>query len=460
MIDAGLLDPLAQGTRARELTSDAAFVSAMVETEVALTGALVDAGLAPEWMREVCAGLADAGSAGLDLEKLAEESRGGGNPVIPLLRHLSAVAEQLRDGASDYLHVGATSQDILDTAAMLTARAVCEEVLAQLRQVGAALAALAQTHRATPMAGRTLGQHASPTTFGFVVAGWLDGVTGAITALDRTNHMLPLQYGGSVGTLDALEQWTSARGGTAPSIAAAFAARLGLRLPPISWHTTRAPVLAMASALAGAMAAIGVIAIDVGVLARTEIAELAEGRSGTGSGEGGSSAMPHKNNPVAAVLISAAARRSPHLLGSLYASALSEDQRPMGAWHAEWLPLRDLERTAVASASAAAALVSHLVVDEKRMSANLELTGGRIESERIATVLAASMGRRAAFARVEEASGQPDDSALAALLPSHGRGYVGAGSGDYALAAIDRVVEAFRAVDPARAARSARSAPS
>ncbi|GAB3605721.1 3-carboxy-cis,cis-muconate cycloisomerase [Conyzicola nivalis] len=457
MIDAGLLDPLAQGSRALELTGDAAFLAAMVRVELALSRALVDTGVAPEWMLEVCDGLETAEP---DVVAIASASRAGGNPVIPLVTWLGAAADALHHGASDHVHLGATSQDILDTAAMLVARAVCDEVLARLKEAGASLASLVETHRATPMVARTLGQHAAPTTFGFVAAGWLDGVTTAIDGLHRVRGGLPVQLGGAVGSLAALSRAATARGSSADEVAAAVARRLGLRLAPISWHTNRAPVLDVAAALAAAVAAVGVVAVDVAVLARTEIGELVEG------GGGGSSAMPHKRNPITAVLVTAAARRTPHELAALHASALSEDQRPTGAWHAEWLPLRELERSAVSAAHGAATLIAGLEVNVARMAANLALTGGLIFSERVSAVLAETVGGAAAFALVGEASreavvsGRPLSEVVAEAIAAgpYDRGardavaaaFAGDSDSDSdtaaADAAIDRVLAAYRAV--------------
>jgi 3-carboxy-cis,cis-muconate cycloisomerase len=393
--DVGLLDPLVQGTRALELTDDSAFLAAMAETEVALCGALVDVGLAPKWMLRVCTSLAAP-----ELLPIALAARHGGNPVIPLVDALKAAAEAEHPGASNYVHLGATSQDILDTATMLVARSVCLEVVHQLTILGDSLARLAETHRSTPMVARTLGQHAARTTVGFVLAGWLDGVTSAVEAIDRVGPAIPLQLGGAVGTRAVLDGVGAEHGVAADAVVAALARRLGLRASGLPWHSNRAPVLTIAGALAQAVAAVGVIGLDVGVLSRTEIAEVSE------RGGGGSSAMPHKSNPVSAVLITAAARRAPHALAAVYSAALTEDQRAMGAWHAEWLPLRELERIAVATTSGTAALVDGLHVDTERMATNLNITHGLIDSERVSTALAAVLPRAEAFDLVRRAASE------------------------------------------------------
>jgi 3-carboxy-cis,cis-muconate cycloisomerase len=403
--DVGLLNPLAHGTGQSELTSDASWLQAMVDVELALTRALIDAGLVPEWMNAVCESLTDAAS--LDLAAIAAAGRGGGNPVIPLVKHLGAAAEAAHPGASDHIHVGATSQDILDTAAMVIAHRVTGEIRMQLTQLADTLAALADEHRQTVMAGRTLGQQASPTSFGFVAAGWLDAVLSTLEALDRARAGLPVQLGGAVGNLAVLTEIArSRRRDAAPAtvveeVAAGFARRLDLANPPLSWHTNRVVVTELASVLAQAVGVVGAFALDITVLSRTEIAEVSEK---LGPGEGGSSAMPHKRNPVTAVLITGAARQAPGLLATLYGSLLAEDQRPSGAWHAEWQPLRELERLALSAVTGAASLAERLDVDAERMRANLELTDGLVFSERVTTILAEALGKTTAFELVTRAS--------------------------------------------------------
>jgi 3-carboxy-cis,cis-muconate cycloisomerase len=403
--DFGLLDPLGQGGRAAELVGDGAWLQAMVDVEVALVRALVHAELAPASMERVAAGLAFA--ADLDGPAIAAAGRSGGNPVIPLVKQLGARAESLETGASDFVHVGATSQDILDSAAMGVARAAIAAIGHSLRETCAGLATLANLHRGTPLPGRTLGQHASPTSFGLVVAGWLDGILGSLARLESVGSRLPLSFGGSVGTLGVLlEIARSRRPAVAPetvveSVLADLARRLSLRNPDLPWHTNRAPVVELAGALAEVVGAIGTMAVDIGLLSRTEIAELSER---LGHGEGSSSAMPHKRNPVTSVLLVAAARQAPGLAATVLSAQVAEDQRPSGAWHSEWAALRDLERVAIEASAAAASLVFRLEVDVERMRSNLDLTDGLIYSERVSTVLAESIGKSDAFELVAAAS--------------------------------------------------------
>lgn len=433
-VDVGLLDPLGHGTRQDELTGDHAWLAAMVAAELALSRALVDAGLAPDWMREVCATLAEG--AWLDdaaIQTIAAEGRSGGNPVIPLVRHLGQAADAVRAGASDHIHVGATSQDILDTAAMVIAGTVLSELDGQLRALAEHLDRLAQDHRTTPMAGRTLGQQAAPTSFGFVVAGWLDAVLWALARTTPIRAGLPAQLGGAVGNLTVLDEVAAASasaagGAPAPgsrvdAVLAAYAGRLGLARPLLSWHTNRLVVAELAAFLAEVTGLVGKIALDVTVLARTEIGEVTER---LGVGEGGSSAMPHKRNPVTAVLIVSAARQTPGLLATVHGSLLADDQRPAGAWHAEWLPLRDLERHAISAITAMPSLVARLDVDRERMAANLDATNGLIFSERVSAVLTETLGKTAAFRLVEKAAAEtvatnrPLQVVLSGLLAAEG----------------------------------------
>jgi 3-carboxy-cis,cis-muconate cycloisomerase len=403
--DFGLLDPLSHDSRSRELTSDGAWLQAMVDVEVALIRSLVRARLVPDWMDDVAESISFASD--LDAGAIAADGRGGGNPVIPLVKQLGAHADQRRAGASDSVHVAATSQDVLDSAAMLVSRHSITEISRQLDTLAGSLAQLANLHRASPLAGRTLGQHASPTSFGLVVAGWLDGVLGARRRLDEVNAALPLQFGGSVGTLGVLFDIARARRTDAApdqvvsEVVVDLAGRLALHAPDSPWHTNRIPIVELGAALAGVVGAIGSMAIDISVLSRTEIAEVSER---LGAGEGSSSAMPHKRNPVTAVLLVASARRAPALVATLFDSLVAEDQRPSGAWHAEWTALRELLRLAIDAATAAVSLAGRLEVDVERMRSNLEFTDGLIYSERVATILAETLGKSDAFELVAEAS--------------------------------------------------------
>lgn len=353
--------------RAGELMSDRALLQSMVAVESAWLQALAAAGLAP------------AQTAGADLrrllepqdaERLALTAEDGGNPVIGLVALLRERAEA---SVRRWIHCGLTSQDVLDTALMLTVRDVVDDLTHQLAEQVSTLSGLAETYRRTPMAARTLTQHAVPITFGAKAAGWLNGVVDAASRLATLD--IPAQIGGAGGTLAATTELATLRSGRDSSVQVSVqllqttAAALGLavRMP---WHTSRAPVTAAADAFVGCTDAWGRIASDVVTLARPEIAELGEPAT---AGRGRSSSMPQKRNPVLAILIRRAAIAAPALAATLHtAAALAHDERPDGAWHAEWDTLRMLARRAVVAGSQCSELLAGLTVHPERMAANLD----------------------------------------------------------------------------------------
>ncbi|MFD5456202.1 3-carboxy-cis,cis-muconate cycloisomerase [Streptomyces olivaceus] len=374
-----LLAPGWAGSPVASATGDRAYLRALLDAEAALTRAQAAVGAAPAEAADAVSGAADP--AAFDARSLAERARAGGNPVIPLVADLTAA---VGEPYGPYVHRGATSQDVLDTATTLVAARALDLLLSDLTRTERALARLAAEHRDTPMAGRTLTQHAVPTTFGLKAAGWRTLVLDARDRITAVRDTLPVQLGGAAGTLAAF----GAYGATDPvGLTAAYARELGLRAPLLPWHTLRTPVADLAGCLAFAAGALGKIAADVLTLARTEIGEVAEGSGG------GSSAMPHKANPVRSTLIAAAARRAPQLAATLYGSLVAEDERPAGAWHAEWESLRDLLRLTGGAARDAAGLTERLRVRPDVMRAHLELTHGLIVSERLSAELAPVLGR-------------------------------------------------------------------
>ncbi|GAB7188294.1 3-carboxy-cis,cis-muconate cycloisomerase [Kitasatospora sp. Ki12] len=380
--DVGLLSPVRAGSAVETATGDVAFLQAMLDAEAALTRAQARLGHAPA--SAAAAVDAAARAERFDVRDLALRARAGGNPVIPLVADLTAAVP---DDAAPFVHRGATSQDILDTAAMLVAARSRPPILADLHRTAEALALLAAGHRDTPMPGRTLTQHAVPTTFGLKAAGWRSLVLDAADRLSAVR--LPAQLGGAAGTLAAFETLARAPG-SGPGLVEAYARDLGLDAPVLPWHTLRTPVADLAAALAFTAVALGKAAADVLVLSRTEIGEVAEGSGG------GSSAMPHKANPVRATLIAAAARQAPALAAVLLGSLAAEDERAAGAWHAEWQTLRELLRLTGGAARAASELADGLQVFAHRMRDNLDLTRGLVVSERLAAELGEPLGRRAA----------------------------------------------------------------
>ena len=403
--DTGLLSPGWAGSPAASATSDTAYLRALLDAEAALPRAQAGLGLAPTEAAEAVDTAAGSLSA-FDVRSIALRARAGGNPVIPLVADLTAA---VGTEYGPYVHRGATSQDILDTATMLVAARTLDLILTDLDRTARALARMAADHRDTAMPGRTLTQHAVPTTFGLKAAGWRSLVLDARDRLTAVRHSLPAQLGGAAGTLAAFTVFGTT---DTQALVAAYARELGLAEPALPWHTLRTPVADLAGALAFTTGALGKLAADVLTLARTEIAEVSEGSGG------GSSAMPHKANPVRSTLIAAAARRTPQLAATLYGALVAEDERPAGAWHAEWEPLRELLRVAGGAARDAVELTEALRVHPDVMRQHLDLTHGLIVSERLAAELAPVLGRARAKALLTEVAARTytEGRSLAELL--------------------------------------------
>jgi 3-carboxy-cis,cis-muconate cycloisomerase len=336
-LSSDLFGPIFVPDEIREAVSGRAWLQAMLDAERALAVATgVD-------------GVADACDASLyDIDALAREGRAAGNPVEPLVRALRE-----RSGV-DRAHVGATSQDVLDTAAMLVARNARTLIVPELDSVARACADLAEQHRSTVMAARTLLQQAVPTTFGLKAAGWL------VDALEARRRLVDWQptaeLGGAVGTLALLED----RG---IEVLSTYARELNLAEPVLPWHASRAPVRELVAALAAVAGACSKVALDVVLLAQTEVAEVRVPPGGV------SSTMPHKRNPVPAVLARACARRVHALVATF--TWEHEHERAAGAWHAEWEPLSDVLALTGGAAAHVRETLEGLEVDAERMRTNL-----------------------------------------------------------------------------------------
>jgi 3-carboxy-cis,cis-muconate cycloisomerase/3-oxoadipate enol-lactonase len=392
----GLLGRLFAGSRADAELTDRAVLQAMLDAERALAAAAADAGIVPPAAAAAIAAACDAGR--FDPADLGRRALDAGNPVVPLVRDLTRAVERAAGPeAARWVHHGATSQDIMDTAASLVAFRALGPILDDLDGAAGACARLATDHRATAMAGRTLGQQALPTTFGLKAAGWLAALDEAAAGLDRVRRRrLAAQLGGAAGTLASLGP-----GGAA--VAGRYAARLGLGEPALPWHTDRVRVAELAGALGAAAGAMAKVALDVTLLAQTELGEVTEAAGGD---RGGSSTLPHKRNPVGAVLVTAATRRVPGLVATLLGSMAQEQERATGAWHAEWQPLAELLRLVGAAALRTRELLDGLQVHAGRMRANLEATGGLLLAERVAGELAGALGREAADDLVRRLGGE------------------------------------------------------
>ncbi|MBD3005206.1 adenylosuccinate lyase family protein [Streptomyces sp. 5-10] len=410
--DVGLLSPVRAGTPAETTTSDGAWLQAMLDAEAGLVRAQARLGLVPEAAARTITDLARAEH--LDVVEIARLARGAANPVVALVRAFTALVAAADPAAAEYVHRGSTSQDIMDTAAMLVAHRTLVPLVADLERIARALRELAVAHRDTLMPGRTLALHAVPTTFGLKAAGWLSGVAEAAAGLARIrDHGLPVQLGGAAGTLAGYTEYALMDRGTRPGapgpgefaerLMAEFAAQVGLNEPDLPWHTARTPVAGLAAQLALAAGALGKVAVDVQLLSRTETAEVAEPAA---EGRGVSSAMPHKRNPALATLVRSAALQVPALASAVMGCMLAEDERPAGAWHAEWLPLRECLRLTGGAAHTAVELVEGLDVFPDRMRVNLGLTGGLIVSERLAAALTPVLGKGPAKELMSRASAE------------------------------------------------------
>jgi 3-carboxy-cis,cis-muconate cycloisomerase len=359
-----------------EATSQRAWLQAMLDVEAALAAAEAEVGIVPHAAAEAIAAACDP--ARFDPAALARDARDTGSPVVPLVR---ALAAQLPADAARYVHWGATSQDVMDTAAMLVAQRTLPLVDDDLRGVARACARLADEHRSTPMVGRTLLQQALPITFGLKAAGWLAGVAEARERLAALR--LDAELGGAAGTLASL-------GTDGIQVLHTFAGRLGLGEPALPWHTARVRVGELAAALALAAGALEKIALDLTLIAQTEVDEVAESSDG---GRGGSSTLPHKHNPVGAVRCIACARLARGSATSLLGSMAQEHERASGAWHAEWPALSEALAMTGGAANSLREALDGLEVRTQRMRRNLDLTGGLLMAESVTMAMAGRIGR-------------------------------------------------------------------
>jgi 3-carboxy-cis,cis-muconate cycloisomerase len=378
-----------------ELFTPRAMVAAMLRVEEALVRSLARVG-----DDDIHDAIAAACRIELyDVDAIFDEAAIAGTPVIPLVRMLT---ERVDEKARRYVHRGATSQDIVDTAMVLQMRAGIELLVRDLRAVAEHAAALAERHRHAVMAGRTLGQHAAPITFGLKAARWLSLTGRQIHALDAilSSHWppqftaLPLQFGGSVGTIS-----TYSDAGLA--VAAQLSHELDLPMFDLPWHAERDRIATVAATLGVAAGAMSKIAGDIALLASTEIGELSEGAS---PGKGGSSAMPQKRNPVDAMSALAAARLAIAHVPMLMSGLDQEHERAIGAWQAEWVAVPHIFRHTAGAVTHVRQALAGLEVHEDRMRRNLELAGGTLMAESLAHALASRLGPVDAQSVVKAAS--------------------------------------------------------
>lgn len=385
----GLLDQLSGDPDVDRELSDTAWLQALLDVEAALVRAQVSAGMVADDAADVLRPVERACRADeYDPAEIGRAALAAGNPVVPLVRELES---RVPEAARPYVHRGATSQDVLDTAVVLLCGRALHPLVTRLDACCDTLAALADAHRTTVMPARTLLQQALPTTFGLVAASWLSAVADARGELGRTAGRLRVQFGGAAGTLASL-------GDRGVPLLTALSRELGLPQPVMPWHTDRQRVVAFGSDVAAVVGALGKVATDITLLAQTEVGEV---REGSARGRGGSSTLPHKQNPVGSVLARSAAARAPGLLATLVSCVPQEHQRAAGAWHAEWEPLRELLHLAGGAAGSVHAALDGLQVHTDRMRANLDQTGGLLLAESVTAGLAPSLGRQSAHDLVQ-----------------------------------------------------------
>jgi 3-carboxy-cis,cis-muconate cycloisomerase len=422
-----LLSPIFASEAVARIFSDRATLQAMLDFESALARAEAEAGIIPKEAAEAIAKACDAKL--YDIVEIGRAAALAGNVAIPLVKALTA---DLPEPARGFVHWGATSQDVIDTAFMLCARPALATMRGDLQAAMQALVELIGAHRKTLMAGRTLMQQALPITFAYKAAIWLSGVTYAAERLRRVeSESLALQFGGAVGTLAAL-------GDKGLAVRKALAARLKLKEAALTWHAERGRIIDIAVALAGLSGAAAKIATDVILLMQTEVGEVFEPAA---EGRGGSSTMPHKRNPVASIAICANHTRIVGAVAAILAGPSIQAERAAGSWQAEWETLRDLFILAAGSLERLRVMLEGLEVNPSQMKKNLDASLGLPMAESLTFALAARIGRAEAHRRVEVATRH----ALAQAL-----GLADAAKADPAIAGAMTAAEIEQDLDPQR----------
>jgi len=387
-----LVNALGAAARTAGAFSDEATLRHMLRFEAALAHAAAGAGLIPA---EYAPPIVEACDPALyDPVTLAEAARRSATLTVPVVKALTEEVRKRNAEAAAYVHWGATSQDVIDTALVLQMGEALLPLLKDLGRIVDRFARLARKHRATPMLGRTLLQPATPLALGQKIAGWASDIDRAKRRLAVSfleAHVL--QFGGASGSLSAL-------GNKAKPVMTELAKRLGLSLPPAPWFTQRVRIAAVAQDAALVVGALGKAARDISLMMQFEVSEAAEP---AGAGRGGSSTMPHKRNPIGAALVLAAATRAPHLAATVVAAMPQEHERALGGWQAEWPALTSLFDALGSAVEAMLEVSSGLTLDADNMQASIDATSGMVLAERATFLLAEEMGKEKAAALVEKA---------------------------------------------------------
>src|SRR5215218_2919908 len=388
-----LLAPMLSSAAMRAICDDVTCLQNMLDFEAALARAEAAIGVIPGSAAGPITSACRAES--FDLAALAEAATRSGNLAIPLVKALTANVAKTNADAARYVHWGATSQDVIDTATMLTLRAAIDALLADTARAISGFAKLARAHRHTAVVGRTWLQHALPMPFGLKLAEYAAALHRSQARLRRLrSETLALQFGGAAGTLAAL-------GDKGLAVAERLAQELNLPLPEAPWHTHRDRIAEAASVLAILAGTCGKIARDVSLMMQTDVGEAFEP---SGEGRGGSSTMPHKRNPVAAATALGAATMAPNLAATIFAAQVQDHERSAGPWHAEWPTLPTLMLVTSGGLAAIVDIAEGLEVDAARMRVNLDATDGLIMAEAVTMALAETIGKSEAHHLVEAAA--------------------------------------------------------
>jgi 3-carboxy-cis,cis-muconate cycloisomerase len=388
-----LIDSLATTEAMAELFGDESMLRAMLDFEVALAQAEAKLRIIPRAAAKAIAKAAEVKS--FDTAALAKATLRAGTPGIPLAKALTERVRVFSASAARFVHWGATSQDVADTALLLVLKRARSLLDSDLARIEPALEKLSHQHARTVMLGRTLMQDGPPVTFGLKAAGWFAAVRrNRVNLRSNFDDALVLQFGGAVGTLAALGD----RGGAMTS---ALARELGLSCPDAPWHTHRDRLASLICGLGVLTGTLGKIARDISLLMQNEIGEGAEPG---GDGRGGSSTMPHKQNPIGCAVILAAANRVPGLVANFLAGMIQENERGVGGWQAEWSTISSVVQSAGLAAASMVEVMEGLTVDPRRMKENLAATRGVVFAERAMMLLGDALGRDVAHRILAEAT--------------------------------------------------------
>lgn len=385
-----LLDLLFRWPAVDEVFAARTTIQRMLDFEAALARAEAHAGLIPESAVEAIVSQCRADL--FEIQGISEAAAPAGNTAIPLIKELTGKVAAISDEAAGYVHWGATSQDLIDTAAVLQLRDALALIQSELLRLHEVLCGLALQYRDTPMAGRTWMQHGVPIVLGLKFAGWADAFTRHSTRLSRVRQEIQvLQFGGAAGTLASL-------GDKGLAVANGMAHHLDLELPAMPWHAHRDRFAEVATTLGLLAATLGKIARDLSLLSQTEVGEISEP---SGAGRGGSSTMPQKRNPVTAAVVLAAATRVPGLVSTILTAMLQEHERGVGGWHAEWETLPEIVQLTAGALHHLCNTAAGFEISTGRIHENLDATRGLIFAEAVTMSLARFVGKSKAHAIIE-----------------------------------------------------------